>query len=532
VSRHEVQWVTAAPLWGRIVRTPDDGQRVEAMREPAILRFHSDAFMDDLAGVLAHEPGALRGYRAQRLSYRVPPPGETEPKTLETLKLYQPAHGDFYLVTACLVCRLPGLPDREVDERADEQVAFVLRRRAEGSEWAWVADPTARKGKSWRRLNRHARRRLGHNEELHPLFPVVYDDHGRRRRLLAGLVPTSSGDSFKAAGTFSPLAAPSSSLAGAPAPDPRPEELKRILTEPVKALQEPATGSPPNQKAADALVAQKKEASRFVALDVAEFIKVNAPAAWDAIEHGRPTGSTQLDELLAQTADGTWTWRAALAKAWNDRGKIAGDEQATSALDADLTHTPVDPAALATAIVNVLTSPVPPPATGTTSASKGGVADLPTVPKLDAFGGATYVLRCVYRRPACGPLHPDVVSAPSEEFAIASFFDLDAPARSIQIQMPIDTSIKSLRQVRKNVNVLMSNELRQQLSRVTELKKILDGNLASGEGFDLGMMCSFSIPIITICALLVLMIFISLLNIVFWWMPFLRICFPIVQKGR
>jgi hypothetical protein len=48
---------------------------------------------------------------------------------------------------------------------------------------------------------------------------------------------------------------------------------------------------------------------------------------------------------------------------------------------------------------------------------------------------------------------------------------------------------------------------------------------------DLGLVCSFSIPIITICALIVLMIAISLLNIVFWWMPFLRICFPLQLKA-
>ena len=40
------------------------------------------------------------------------------------------------------------------------------------------------------------------------------------------------------------------------------------------------------------------------------------------------------------------------------------------------------------------------------------------------------------------------------------------------------------------------------------------------------MLCSFSIPIITICALIVLMIFVALLNIIFWWMPFLKICLP------
>ena len=29
------------------------------------------------------------------------------------------------------------------------------------------------------------------------------------------------------------------------------------------------------------------------------------------------------------------------------------------------------------------------------------------------------------------------------------------------------------------------------------------------------------------CIEIVLMIFVSLLNIIFWWMPFLKICFPI-----
>ena len=47
----------------------------------------------------------------------------------------------------------------------------------------------------------------------------------------------------------------------------------------------------------------------------------------------------------------------------------------------------------------------------------------------------------------------------------------------------------------------------------------------------LGMICSFSIPIITICALIVLMIFLSLLNIIFWWLPFFRICFPFPKKA-
>ena len=40
------------------------------------------------------------------------------------------------------------------------------------------------------------------------------------------------------------------------------------------------------------------------------------------------------------------------------------------------------------------------------------------------------------------------------------------------------------------------------------------------------MICSLSIPIITICALILLMIIVSILNIVFFWMPLFKICLP------
>ena len=100
------------------------------------------------------------------------------------------------------------------------------------------------------------------------------------------------------------------------------------------------------------------------------------------------------------------------------------------------------------------------------------------------------------------------------------------------ISMPVDTSLKDLRKLKKNVSFLLSNELRSQMNRVTSMKDALDGNFAKGESLDLGLICSFSIPIITICALIVLMIFINLLNLVFWWMPLLRICFPIGLKAK
>jgi hypothetical protein len=123
---------------------------------------------------------------------------------------------------------------------------------------------------------------------------------------------------------------------------------------------------------------------------------------------------------------------------------------------------------------------------------------------------ARYVVRCVFERPTCRPPHPPTVSQPSAPFTLATFFDPDAPARPISIVLPKDTSIGGLRKFTKNVQIVMPQSLRDQL-------QCGDHDL------------SFSIPIITLCATIVLMIFIVLLNIIFWWLPFLRVCKPKVK---
>jgi hypothetical protein len=43
---------------------------------------------------------------------------------------------------------------------------------------------------------------------------------------------------------------------------------------------------------------------------------------------------------------------------------------------------------------------------------------------------------------------------------------------------------------------------------------------------ELGWICSFSIPVITFCAFLVLNIFLSLFDLIFRWMMFIKICVP------
>jgi hypothetical protein len=155
-----------------------------------------------------------------------------------------------------------------------------------------------------------------------------------------------------------------------------------------------------------------------------------------------------------------------------------------------------------------------------------------------------FVIRCVYERPLCGPIDPPVVSAPSRAFQMASFFDPDAPARPIRIALPIDTSPAGLRKFDKNTAFMMSDMLCGQVERMKGMSlgdlirsvlpwplhkdlSVPDGGACTDAGLQVGMICSLSIPIITICALLLLMIIVNLLNIIFSWLPFFLICFPL-----
>jgi hypothetical protein len=538
---HVVQWVTASPLWDEAVdesANPEVTVREQKMREPALLQFESDSFMEELAHLLETKPETLKAKRAMAKTYRLKTPGEPEP-TLDHLKLYQAVHGHFYLVAATLVCRLPGLPEHEVVTTRNETVTFVLRRLADGSEWAWIVGADPAKPAGWQEIATADRDTLVAEEQQLPMFPMAFKTAERKRKLYVGLVPTSSAEAFKAAGKFSPLPA---SGGGDPGKDSRKEELDRILKRPMEGLSDPLLSKPELEE-------QKLDASRFVLLDVAEFLQAHAKPVWAAVHDGSAVTDADdvalVNKLKNRVPDTTrpWrTWAQALKTAWDKKLELMGEQHApaTPSLVVNLEHSNLTAGELATLIGNVLeplsSLPKPPPVAGVTSAGAGGATPEPTVPKLQPDtqdSTVRYAVRCVYIRPQCEPLdHAKLVSSPSEDFAIAPFFDYDAPARSIQITMPLDTSIAGLRKHRKNVNILIAKQLREQMTRVADLKKATEGDFADAQSFDLGVMCSFSIPIISICALIVLSIFIGLLNIVFWWMPFLKICFPIGLEAK
>jgi len=115
-----------------------------------------------------------------------------------------------------------------------------------------------------------------------------------------------------------------------------------------------------------------------------------------------------------------------------------------------------------------------------------------------------------------------VWSGYSEPFRIVPWWDGDGPG--VKISLP---SMDKLRQLKPNVSFAIPPKLGKVLSG--DLSKVIDGEEPSG-GVELGWLCSFSIPIITLCAFIVLHIFLGLLNIVFQWMMWLKICIPIPKS--
>lgn len=171
-------------------------------------------------------------------------------------------------------------------------------------------------------------------------------------------------------------------------------------------------------------------------------------------------------------------------------------------------------------------------------------------PDLNTRDGV-FVIRCVYERPNCGPFNPPVVSEPSEVFQMASFFDPDAPGRPIRIPMPLDISPAGLRKFNKNTTFMISDML---CGKIRNIRKITFGDLVLSvlpwpfhkdlptpsktgpcgkPGNTFGMFCSLSIPIVTLCALILLIIMVTLFDIFFRWLPLLFVCIPLPGlKGK
>lgn len=624
-----LEWTMAAPLWP-LTGDPRNANERRIFRTPTILRFASDSFMDEFLTLLNNDPHRLKEFIAAPETWSSPSPEPAPPvpqsgmalvlararqaaiRKLQArgtrvigespagshpgkvLKLYQAAHGRFYLVTTCLVCRMLGLPDRRIDAGAQERATFVMRllqphpsANAQNPD-PYDCDEFALVNGAWQLSSDPTTFMPG--EEQHALAPAAYtEDDQRRRRLLVGMIPVGDRERLLQAAQPNPgeVAPPATALPplvqGPPATSTSGTAqmlLKSQVIGPMANLQMlateandaangvniPPTANPPDAQQAAQIRAvannRIQELSFYILLDLANYLGTNIPPLLDVITGKAAAGTLSAEEqavwktlsltTFSQPEFPVLTLADALQQAYSV-AKIL--ETVTSTYAPGATDWPsfnfqfltlttlgiqqltpaLDRATFEMQIVQALPS-------------ASSIPPLPTRSAAQAYanphGSVWFTVRCVLERPNCGDLTPPLVSEPTSAFQLAAFFDPDAPSRPIRIGLPVDTTPAGLRKFDKNTAFVMSDTLCGQVRKMSSITFAdlimsvlpfpLHQDLPTGDmqpcgsgGTPFGMVCSFSIPIITIVALILLIIFVKLLDMIFFWMPFFQICLPL-----
>lgn len=666
----DITWTSAPQTWATA-----NG----SFGKPTLLRFASDSFMKDFMSMLENQPDNLPSYQVKAENWMRPMDGPSPVKLVSApirqlqlrragvlgalasralvtqedvaslslpvstdlpLKLYQPSHMRYYLVTASLVCQEVGMPDRVVDASAQEKTSFVVRRLMLKNPSAYPAGttpptPTTAPGeyeeyalvdvngvKAWQKQANP--RLLATNEEQNALFAINFtQSDGRRRRLLSGLVPTGKRETYIGATPSSTAQAsqPPATQTTATTQDPRLDmQARRLFFGPWQQLIEnmddlvqrslddlAEDNDTDHTKSQRDLLAKTRlrlqESSWYLMLDFANFLQEQLPDLMAALESGSSGSNLTTEKPLFDALNKVKLYKAGsidIPKVLNDQygvqpleslGKALGKiRQYNSQLES--VSTPYNGSGRGTTWPNFIfplvdvssancasnASPVqaspflsiaqePPFVSGADNYLKAiddlrqilldalplkSTTPLPPVPlnslppaRIDET--AWFVIRCAFERPNCLPTPEPVISDATPPFQIAGFFDPDAPARPLRIDLPIDTSPAGLRKFDKNTAFMVSDMLCGQVKRARSLglgdlirsvlpfplHKDLDisSEPCSDGGVTFGMICSLSIPIITICAFIMLMVIVTLLDFIFRWIPYFILCFPLPKFG-
>ena len=349
----QVQWTSPVPMWPG----PNDVNPTN-FDQPTILRFDTDYYMEELLSVMQHEPQRLPEWRVKPETWRVPsvtpPPVKPLPQFAQTLlqsrlaeaqaaaspatavnaelveedddapttlKLYQPAQMRHYMVTADLICRIPGLPHKRFNTPEGERPSFLLRRLlpklnpfgavAEGfafntdtcDEYAYIQTP---RGPQWRKVE--TAEFLAEAEERQPMFALPYNQTLQdKRRILAGMIPVGRREQY-----VNSQIAPEDSDIYAPLedaipnlPDKRLLLLQMLVTEPWRRLREskntalrelatdqfPDSDLPPlavRNRGTQNLKDRIQMQSWYILLDLKEFLQKYLKPLYLAIEDASP----------------------------------------------------------------------------------------------------------------------------------------------------------------------------------------------------------------------------------------------------
>lgn len=478
---------------------------------PVLVERTDEDFLSALLEELRSEPGR------RRLASTVRNAGEPAPG----LKLFQPVHRTFELVLVEALCDTFGEP--RLDPAKIESAGLVVRRL--GSRAGEVEGWMHRGGKvrGWVPLHgtreqdqdpSPERRRVPVDAQLHGLLvdPEPHEESTTRlflappevcaaagRTLLYGLVPMASSElatrealprygDDELRGLLAPWFSVSTSVS-----------LQGIASKKYSHRYEEEVGGDKQagqrlEQFASMLRAMVSTFNAFEDKDMLEALN-RVELEYEQAPHRRPAGTTlaQAAEVFVhERTDRSFT----LPKAWPRLSQA----QAT-ALER----------AAAKASARRLEALLPRP----------GRFDTP---------GARYQARAfirVHREDGCPPAL--VWSAPSQPFEIASWYE-SSRLPPIQVALP-PVSRNNVRSFTPNVSFQVPRNIFNLLAK-NRPKDFLEGKAEDGGSGGPDCLCSFNIPIITLCAFIVLSIFLALLNIIFRWLPFIKICLPLPRSSQ
>ncbi|MBN8515071.1 MAG: hypothetical protein XXXNARYT_003545 [Candidatus Accumulibacter regalis] len=470
----------------------------------------------------------------------------------QVLKLFQPIQRQFNLAVMEARCDTPGEP--RIDPTRVDSAGMVIRRLVRDSQGREVKQGWMRAGESlkgWARVgaaadgiargNRHdpeALRRLSRpttgqpvldhevlallaaqedallNESVVPMFVAPPDVcKAAAATLFYGLIPTTSSE--KAEG-------------GAPGFDeaafgPTTADFKAHLVGPLRgvadSLPRPGRALTPDMAgiAGNAADSERSAMKRFLLL-----------LRQLAVEFDAFADSAEADALMV-VLNGI-----ALPLADADGKPVAGSRPAGDFLAAAsrilLNEESISPAP---------TIPARWPAldTGTSEALARALSACLRV-RFEAVSGvagrfddpeARYVLRAFVRLKPEGVCPARTVWGDySPAFVIAPWYE-GSGAPPVQVPLPDPGDKEMLKKLKPNVAFTVPASMQNLLSG--DPLDLMDGKKPADSGLKLGWICSFNIPIITICAFIVLNIFLSLFDLFFRWMMFIKICIPFPKKG-
>ena len=483
-----------------------------AARPPAILRLTEPDFVPHLLSRLEADAAGLAQARA-------PVP----------LRLDQPVHRAFNTVLVEAFCAVPGMP--RLDGARITGTGLVVRRLAGERVQGWLKAGDRVLG--WHDLPAkavaaasgwepdaalRAAQKGGRNRRLHPdlgTLPGTLDGLGEASEPLFQAPPAVA---LKAGATllygYLPVTSaerPTAEAAGPPAAPFAEADVARRVPRLLRADRDPAlpvpTGALVSRADIRPAVLPEPEAGGLRLLTEALTWLAQEIALFEGAAASQPLAS-ELEKLTVTREGGktTTNLRALFTEAYD--ALIGEPKGATSFRLPDAW--PLIASGTFQAIVTAATAAM---------LARWGTAG-PAETRFERTG-ARYLVRCFLRVQEQEGCPPRLVwSPPSPPFRIKAWHESGAaPPTPIELPAP-----GALRGLAPNVAFKVPPELQKFMDRMN-LDDLLDGKRREG-GLDFGMICSFSIPILTLCAFIVLQLFLVLLNIVFFWLPFIRICLP------